>query len=52
LRATAKGESLLHEVRTRRVRRLGEPRGELTPAERATLQDAAAILARVISRLA
>jgi len=52
LRATAKGESLLHEGRTRRVRRLGEPLGELTTAERATLQDAAAILARVITRLA
>ena len=52
LRATAKGESLLHEGRTRRVRRLGEPLGELTAAERATLESAAAILARVISRLA
>ena len=52
LRATAKGASLLHEGRTRRVRRLGEPFSELTAGERATLQDAAAILARVITRLA
>jgi DNA-binding MarR family transcriptional regulator len=52
LRATAKGESLLHEGRTRRVRRLAEPLQELTPAERATLRDAAGILARVVTRLA
>jgi DNA-binding MarR family transcriptional regulator len=52
LRATAKGESLLHEGRTRRVRRLAEPLNQLTAAERATLQDAAEILSRVIARLA
>ena len=52
LRATAKGESLLHEGRTRRVRRLAEPLDELTAAERATLHDAAEILARVVTRLA
>ena len=52
LRATPKGESLLHEGRTRRVRRLAEPLDELTPAERATLRDAAEILARVVTRLA
>ena len=52
LRATAKGESLLHEGRTRRVRRLAEPLQKLTPAERATLRDAAGILARVVTRLA
>ena len=52
LRATAKGESLLHEGRARRVRRLAEPLSELSPAERTTLHDAAEILARVISRLA
>jgi len=52
LRATAKGESLLHEGRARRVRRLAEPLDEITPAERATLRDAAEILARVVTRLA
>ena len=52
LRATAKGESLLHEGRTRRVRRLAEPLDALTPAERATLRDAAGILARVVTHLA
>lgn len=52
LRATAKGESLLHEGRTRRVRRLAEPLNQLTPAERATLHNAAGILARVVTRLA
>ena len=52
LRATAKGESLLHEGRTRRVRRLAEPLSELTPSARATLHEAAEILARVITRLA
>ena len=52
LRATPKGESLLHEGRTRRVRRLAEPLDELTAAERTTLHDAAEILARVVTRLA
>ena len=52
LRATAKGESLLHEGRARRVRRLAEPLDEITPAERATLRDAAEILLRVVTRLA
>jgi DNA-binding MarR family transcriptional regulator len=52
LSATAKGESLLHEGRTRRVRRLAGPLGELTASERATLDDAAGVLARVIARLA
>src|SRR5688500_18882314 len=52
LRATAKGESLLHEGRARRVRRLAEPLDEITPAERATLRDAAEILSRVVTRLA
>jgi DNA-binding MarR family transcriptional regulator len=52
LRATAKGESRLHEGRTRRVRRLAEPLSDLAPPARATLQEAAEILARVIARLA
>lgn len=52
VRATAKGEGLLHEGRTRRVRRLAAPINELTAAERATLHDAAGILTRVVARLA
>lgn len=51
VRATPKGESLLHAGRTRRVRRLSEPLASLTTEERAVLQNAADILARVISRL-
>ena len=52
LRATAKGEHLLREGRSRRVRRLAEPLAELSPGERAALQDAVEILARVVNRLA
>ena len=52
LQATPKGESLLHEGRTRRVRRLAEPLSELTADARDTLRDAAEILSRVITRLA
>jgi DNA-binding MarR family transcriptional regulator len=51
LRATAKGENLLAAGRTRRVRRLSEPLAALTSDEQSTLQEAAEILARVISRL-
>ena len=51
LRATKKGEGLLHAGRARRVRRLATPIGELRPAERSTLQEAADILARVVARL-
>jgi DNA-binding MarR family transcriptional regulator len=51
VRATAKGESLLTAGRTRRVRKLMQPLAALTDAERKTLHDAAAILARVIGRL-
>ena len=49
---TAKGESLLNEGRTRRVRRLAVPLSELSADARATLRDAAEILARVIKQLA
>ena len=52
LRATAKGDALLREGRTRRVRRLAQPLTELTTDERDTLQRAAEILARVVARLA
>jgi DNA-binding MarR family transcriptional regulator len=51
VRATAKGESVLTAGRTRRVRKLMQPLAALTAAERKTLHDAAAILARVIGRL-
>ena len=51
LRATAKGETLLAAGRTRRVRKLSEPLAALTADEQSTLQDAAEILSRVISRL-
>ena len=51
LRATAKGESLLHAGRARRVRRLATPIGELTTSERETLRAAAEILARVVTKL-
>ena len=52
LRATPKGESVLYEGRARRVRRLAEPLSELPANARATLHDAAEILAQVITRLA
>jgi DNA-binding MarR family transcriptional regulator len=52
LRATSKGEGVLREGRTRRVQRLAEPLAELTETEREVLQNAAEILARVVSRLA
>ena len=52
LRATTKGENLLREGRNRRVRRLAEPMEELAPDQRDVLQDAAVILADVVSRLA
>ena len=51
LRATAKGESLLAAGRTRRVRKLSGPLAALTTDEQSTLQEAAEILSRVISRL-
>jgi DNA-binding MarR family transcriptional regulator len=52
LRATAKGESVLHAGRARRVRRLATPIGDLTAEERDLLHQAAEILARVVARLA
>lgn len=52
LRATAKGEALLHAGRTRRVRRLARPLSELSARERGTLDEAASIIAGVIDRLA
>ena len=51
LRATAKGENLLSAGRARRVRKLSEPLASLTADEQRTLQNAADILTRVISRL-
>ena len=51
LRATTKGEQLLHAGRARRVKSLAEPIAELTAADRITLTKAADILARVVSRL-
>jgi DNA-binding MarR family transcriptional regulator len=51
LRATAKGENLLSAGRSRRVRKLSQPLSALTERERSTLEDAAEILARVISQL-
>jgi DNA-binding MarR family transcriptional regulator len=51
LRATTKGEGVLHAGRARRVRRLAEPIQDLTAAERDTLRAAAEILARVVTRL-
>lgn len=51
LRATAKGESLLHAGRARRVRRLAAPIGDLTAGERDVLRQASDILARVVARL-
>ena len=52
LLATPKGQSLLHEGRARRAWRQAEPLCELPAAARATLHDAAGILASVIARLA
>lgn len=51
LRATAKGEQLLHAGRARRVKSLAEPIAELSAADRITLTKAADILAAVVSRL-
>ena len=51
LRATAKGESVLSAGRARRVRKLSQPLAAMTDSERATLEDAAEILSRVISQL-
>lgn len=51
LRATAKGEQLLHAGRARRVRHLAASITELTAAERITLTKAADILASVVARL-
>ena len=51
LRATARGEGLLAEGRSRRVRRLAAPLGELSASERETLRRASEILSRVVARL-
>lgn len=51
LRATTRGENLLAAGRTRRVRKLSEPFASLTADEQSTLQEAAEILSRVITRL-
>jgi DNA-binding MarR family transcriptional regulator len=51
LRATAKGENVLHAGRARRVRRLAEPIADLSETEREALQHAADIFNRVVSRL-
>ena len=51
LRATKKGEQLLHAGRARRVKSLAEPIAGLSAADRITLTHAADILARVVSRL-
>ena len=51
LRATAKGQHLLSEGRTRRVQKLSEPFAALSVEERHTLEDAAEILSRVIGSL-
>ena len=51
LRATPKGENLLSAGRARRVRKLSQPLAAMTDRERATLEDAADILARVIRQL-
>ncbi len=52
VRATPKGETLLSEGRTRRVRRLAESIGRLTASERASLRRATEILDKVASALA
>ena len=51
LRATRKGEAVLHAGRTRRVRRLAKPIADLTAAERESLTRAAEILTRVVAGL-
>jgi DNA-binding MarR family transcriptional regulator len=51
LRATARGESVLHAGRARRVKRLATPLADLSPADRRKLQEAADVLAGVVSRL-
>ena len=51
LRATARGENVLSAGRARRVHKLSEPLASLTADEQRTLQNAAEILSRVISRL-
>ena len=51
MRATTKGEQLLHAGRARRVKSLSEPIAGLSAAERKKLADAAEILASVITRL-
>ena len=51
LRATTKGEQLLHAGRARRVKSLAGPIAELSAADRITLTKAADILAGVVSRL-
>ena len=51
LRATAKGQKLLHAGRARRVSRLAEPIAELSVEEQKTLADAADVLASVVARL-
>jgi len=52
LRATPRGESLLMQGRARRVAALAAPLAALAASERATLADAAAILARVVREIA
>lgn len=51
LRATRKGEAVLHAGRARRVRRLAKPIADLAAAERETLNRAAEILTRVVAGL-
>jgi DNA-binding MarR family transcriptional regulator len=51
LRATPRGESVLHAGRARRVKRLATPIAELSATERITLSNAADILAGVVARL-
>jgi DNA-binding MarR family transcriptional regulator len=51
LRATPRGEQLLHAGRARRVKRLAAPIAELSATERQTLTNAADILGAVVSRL-
>ena len=51
LRATTKGEQLLHAGRARRVKSLAAPIAALSAADRKTLAEAADILASVVGRL-
>lgn len=51
LRATAKGEAVLRRGKDRRVRRLSAPIEGLPAGERAVLQEASAIMARVVASL-